>query len=149
MEILALSLNHRVTPLEVREAIVFHRDEGESFLKQIRDQGQVDEAMLISTCNRTELYAVYEFDGELDRRRVFIDLLGQTRDFAATEHPRNYEVVRNEEAVRHLFRVTAGLESQRLIATFSVCVISRREFALRSDAAIKGRGMIFPNTANS
>lgn len=115
MEILALSLNHRVTPLEVREAIVFNRQEGEAFLRRLQAELAVPEVMLLSTCNRTELYVLHR--GEPDSEgpeEAILACLVETRGFQIQEHPRNYEVARDEEAVRHLFRVVGGLESQIL-----------------------------------
>lgn len=114
MEILSVSLNHVVTPLEVRERVAFQQDDGEAFLRLIKERGRVDEALLVSTCNRTEIYAAYEFDAEIERGPLILDLLAETRDFEPTESPRNYAMARNEGAVRHLFRVASGLESQLL-----------------------------------
>ena len=112
MEILTVSFNHHVTPLELREAMVFDREGGEQFLGELKERAHLDEAMLISTCNRTEVYTVYELDESCERRRVIIDLLRDTHGFPVKESPRNYTAARNEEAVRHLFRVAGGLESQ-------------------------------------
>ena len=112
MEILTVSFNHHVTPLELREAMVFDREGGERFLSELKEHAQLGEAMLISTCNRTEVYTVYELDESCERRRVIIDLLRDTHGFPVKESPRNYTAARNEEAVRHLFRVAGGLESQ-------------------------------------
>ena len=64
MDILALSLNHRVTPLAVRESVAFNREEGVQFLRNLRQQEHISEAILLSTCNRTEIYVVHEPDPE-------------------------------------------------------------------------------------
>ena len=115
MQILALSLNHHVTPLEVRESIVFSAEEGREFLRKVQDQLSVGEAMLVSTCNRTEVYCVRPREREDDGLgEELLRLLQAERGFTPRERPRNYALARDEEAVRHLFRVAGGLESQLL-----------------------------------
>ncbi|MBI4584878.1 MAG: glutamyl-tRNA reductase [Planctomycetes bacterium] len=114
MEILSLSLNHRVTSLGVREAVVFTPEDGKHFLNQLRERVLASESLLISTCNRTEIYIVRAAGANPELGPPLLDLLKETRGFAATEHPRNYEITRDEEAVRHLFRVAGGLDSQIL-----------------------------------
>jgi len=47
VEIFVLSLNHRVTPLDVREAVVFGDDDGRRFLQEVKERGQIEEAMLV------------------------------------------------------------------------------------------------------
>ncbi|MEE8143761.1 MAG: glutamyl-tRNA reductase [Planctomycetota bacterium] len=114
VELFCLSLNHRVTPLAVREGVAFSRDAGVSFLKAVREHCQVTEAMLLSTCNRTELYSTLSVPKEVDHARRSLDLLRDLRGFQVVESPRNYLVTGNQNAVRHLFRVAGGMESQIL-----------------------------------
>jgi glutamyl-tRNA reductase len=94
--------------------VAFNQQEGESFLKRLSEEGPVEEALLVSTCNRTELYVVYEPDPKRPMDRFLIEKLRQFRNFEPSEKCRNFEVHRNEEAVKHLFRVAGGLDSQIL-----------------------------------
>ena len=114
MEIVGISLNHRVTPLSVREAIVFSQEDGEGFLVEVRNRVEAAEVMLLSTCNRTEVYTLHRLGPTAEPERAILELLRDARGFEAREQPRNYVVMRDEQAVRHLFRVAGGLESQIL-----------------------------------
>jgi glutamyl-tRNA reductase len=111
-EIFALSLNHRVTPLRTREQVAFNREDGERLLVALGETGKTTETLLISTCNRTEVYALAEPDTELEE--WLFGALKDYRGFLVVRSPRNFMVARGEGAVRHLFRVAGGLESQIL-----------------------------------
>jgi len=114
MEIFALGLNHRVTPLKVRETVAFNQAEGERFLVALKDRYGVKEALLVSTCNRTEIYVAHDTAPERPPEPMLLEILAEARGFRPDEKPRNYETYQNEEAVRHLFRVAGGLDSQIL-----------------------------------
>ena len=113
-ELLCISINHRTAPLDVREGLVFEGDEAVRFLRELHEQPGFEETALVSTCNRTEIYAVTTPDATGDRVPRLLQLLAKARPFVPCEHPANYRVARDEEAVRHLFRVTSGLDSQIL-----------------------------------
>ena len=52
----ALGLSYRNTPIEMREKVTFEQSEANHLLLQLKDMFAIEEALLISTCNRTELY---------------------------------------------------------------------------------------------
>lgn len=56
----SLGLNHRTAPVEIRERFNFSNDRVASILRRLRNYDNIPEAMLLSTCNRTELYMVIE-----------------------------------------------------------------------------------------
>ena len=115
LEILCISINHGTTPLEIRERIAFRDEEVQQFLSAVVESAQLTEVTLLSTCNRTEIFSVYEADKNgIDRASAKLDALAAARDFTPVHSPKNYQVVRNSDAVKHLFRVAAGLESQIL-----------------------------------
>lgn len=114
MEICALSLNHRVTPLAIRESVAFDEGQGTRFLAELKARPGLAGAFLLSTCNRTEVYALSESSPAEEIERALFEDLRRARAFEPSESPRNYEVFRQEEAVRHLFRVASGLDSQIL-----------------------------------
>ena len=58
MLIAVAGMNHRSAPIEVRERVAFSPCAGRDFVRRLKEAGVVSEAVLISTCNRTELYAV-------------------------------------------------------------------------------------------
>ena len=60
MQLTVLGLNHRTAPVEIRERFNFSNDRVASILRRLRNYDNIPEAMLLSTCNRTELYMVIE-----------------------------------------------------------------------------------------
>lgn len=101
-------MSHRSAPIEIREKVAFSPCAARSFLRRLKEDGAVAEAVLVSTCNRTELYAVVEDEGA--RGRLFDALAaekGVERDFLE-QH--SYWLA-DDEAVRHLYRVASSLDS--------------------------------------
>ncbi len=108
-ELLALGVSHKTAPVALRERVAFSEREGIEFLTQLRATAEVREAVVISTCNRTELYLVVG-----DPVRAESDVLGllaQRAGIRPTELAEAIYSPRNCDAARQLFRVTAGLES--------------------------------------
>ncbi len=113
MEIVLVGLNHRTAPVEVRERVSFSAEQSRKAAEELRERGILEEALVLSTCNRSEIYGVPpETSHECARglssflsefHSVRPDVLG-----VSLYHHYDYE------AVRHLFRVSAGLESMLL-----------------------------------
>lgn len=110
MSLLALGLNHQTAPLDLREKVAFAPDAMPEALSDLARQPGVNEALIISTCNRTELYVEIESGAEAVAQRWLFDhhQLNERRldEFLYT-HADN-------AAVRHLFRVATGLDSMVL-----------------------------------
>jgi glutamyl-tRNA reductase len=108
MSLVLVGLNHETAPLPVRERVAYSRDEAVSALQELKPL--VPQALLLSTCNRTELYALLADPADLPRvkeRLFFRKFQGNGSD--------NYLYERsNEDVVRHLFRVACGLDSMVL-----------------------------------
>jgi glutamyl-tRNA reductase len=101
-------MSHRSAPIEVRERVAFAPCAARSFLVRLKEDGLVAEAVLVSTCNRTELYAVIEDEGA--KARLFEALAaekGVERDFLEWH---SYWLT-DDDAVRHLYRVASSLDS--------------------------------------
>ena len=60
MQLVVLGLNHKTAPVEVRECFSFSEEQLRLALRRLRDQEIVEECVWLSTCNRTELYAIVE-----------------------------------------------------------------------------------------
>jgi len=101
-------MSHRSAPIEVREKVAFAPCAARSFLRRLKEEGSVAEAVLLSTCNRTELYAVIEDEGA--RGRLFEALAAEkgVGDYFLERH--SYWLT-DDEAVRHLYRVASSLDS--------------------------------------
>ncbi len=103
---LLAGLNHRNAPVELREQVAITAEELPRALQSLRADGRVAEAMILSTCNRVELMVAYQ--GEAPDLPGF--LIGRSGVDATALRAHMY-LHRNEEAVRHLFRVAASLDS--------------------------------------
>src|SRR5918993_1231560 len=101
-------MSHRSAPIEVRERVAFPPCAGRSFLRRLKEEGVVSEAVLLSTCNRTEVYAVVEDEGA---RSWVLDLLAEDRRVERTSLDQDTYWLTNAEDVRHLYRVASSLDS--------------------------------------
>lgn len=109
MSILVLGLNHRTGPLSVLERVALAPTEIPKAVHALVQLDNVREAVVLSTCNRTEIYAVTEkFHGAYADVRDFLCTLS---DLSADElHPHLYSQ-HDDAAVHHLFEVASGLDS--------------------------------------
>jgi len=104
-----IGLNHKTAPIAVRERIFTDCSEEKNLLSQLMMIAGVQEAMFISTCNRIEIVAC--IDGQPQTIRTLSDFLVKKSGFALEELENSLYVHRNENAVRHLFRVASSLDS--------------------------------------
>lgn len=104
-----LGVNHRTAPLEVRERFAHGAHEVPGALARVMAAGATG-GVLLSTCNRTEFYLVAEEERATD---VVWDLLGERLESGAAAREYGY-VERDRDAVRHLYRVSSGLDSMIL-----------------------------------
>ena len=113
MSIVVLGLNHKSAPLEIRERLAFDAQEVPTALEQLHAMDPQGEFVLLSTCNRVELY--YAGEQKAD------EIAGRLIEFHGRFHQIEPEVFQsalylheNEDAVRHLLLVSAGLDSMVL-----------------------------------
>lgn len=107
MTLLALGLNHRTAPVEIRERVAFAPEKVPQALQELTGSGPVREAVILSTCNRTEVYCGIEGAEQgpvLEWFRDFHRLSAQEVDPYLYTHP-------DSQAVRHILRVASGLDS--------------------------------------
>jgi glutamyl-tRNA reductase len=103
-----VGLSHRTAPIDVRERVALDDDAARALLKHLIDRGSISEAMVVSTCNRLELYFV-PGQGEAGTRAVD-DALEALR-FSRGDIGKVLYFHADIAAVRHLFRVAASLDS--------------------------------------
>jgi len=108
MRLFAFGINHHTAPLSVREQVVFHADRLTTALRELVDRRPVQEAAIISTCNRTEVYCSTE-----DPRGAVDWMAGYHRLKTQQLEPYVYQLPQ-EKAVKHAFRVASGLDSMVL-----------------------------------
>jgi glutamyl-tRNA reductase len=108
-ELLAIGVSYKTAPVEVRERLALPEARAASFIRDLRGAAGVQEVVSISTCNRTELYVVVGDPVEAEGR--VLSMLSSQAGIRPTELAPSIYAHRNCEAARHLYRVTAGLES--------------------------------------
>src|SRR5436853_1825255 len=107
MSLYALGLNHQTAPLAVRERVVFHVERLREALGELK-RGLAREAAILSTCNRTELYVAG------DEPAAAAQWLERYHRFDPEDLSPYLYTLPREQAVRHVFRVAAGLDSMVL-----------------------------------
>ena len=107
MKLFALGLNHWSSPLEMRESIAFTRDELPPALRSL--SATLDDVVIVSTCNRTEIYSTGQDGGMI--REALTGYLAQRLPQGRDDLSRSLYFYAQEDAVRHLFRVASGLDS--------------------------------------
>lgn len=109
MSIVAIGCNHRSTPLSVLERMTVAADDLPKALSDLGSAQNLSEVVVLSTCNRVEIYAYAErFHGGYQDIREFI---GRHAGLAPEDIADHLYALHDAEAVRHLFSVTAGLDS--------------------------------------
>ena len=107
-----LGLNHKSAPIEVRERFVFCEEDIKRFVSLLQDKGVLG-AIILSTCNRTEIYFEVEDNQPASNLDIFEEYLTSYRKTDINVGKYFYRM-RNEEVARHLFRVVSGLDSMVL-----------------------------------
>jgi glutamyl-tRNA reductase len=122
MQLLAVGINHTTAPVSLREKVAFPADQlghavaaARAWFGQTDASGSADETAILSTCNRTELYAASHLQNGVDAA------IDATAHFLAHHHKIPYAELRpylytlpQDSAVRHAFRVASGLDSMVL-----------------------------------
>jgi glutamyl-tRNA reductase len=109
MPLQILGLNHNTAPVEIREQLVFSGDDIARALGSLTKLEGVDEAVLLSTCNRTEFYVITDDDG----RDRLSNWLHDDRALEAS-FAESLFTLDDDAAIRHIFRVACGLDSMIL-----------------------------------
>ncbi|MDO6386289.1 MULTISPECIES: glutamyl-tRNA reductase [Uliginosibacterium] len=108
MPLFALGLNHHTAPVAIRERVAFPPESLIEALQGLLAEGVAQEAALLSTCNRTELYC------STDNPEAAADWLARRRDVALRDIAPFLYTLPEQEAVQHVFRVASGLDSMVL-----------------------------------
>ncbi len=105
-------LSHHTAPIEVREQLALESDKVREILADLAGTGVLAEAMILATCNRVEVYGLAEVPG--DARRAVFNRLGGHRGFGPEAIEPMLYTKTEDEAVLHVFRVAASLDSMIL-----------------------------------
>ncbi len=112
MDIIILGINHKTAPVEIREKLAFTAKQLEEAFIYLKSDLNLRECVILSTCNRTEFYAV---TSEASKgREAVLSMINELKGIAPGELENCLFFYNCREAVAHLFAVTAGLDSMIL-----------------------------------
>jgi glutamyl-tRNA reductase len=111
MKLLMVGCSHHTAPVEVRERLAFSRDQAVDALSRFRSRYPETEAVLLSTCNRVELYFASEVAEACPTHHDAVAFLAECRGLAPTQIFNELFEHTGEDFVRHLFMVAASLDS--------------------------------------
>lgn len=107
MPLLTTGISHHTAPLVIREKVAIARVDNADRVKELCALGDIEEAVIVSTCNRTEIYSI----GSNHSRKRVRQWLQDTGNLTAAEIDEHCYSHEREQSARHLFRVAGGLES--------------------------------------
>lgn len=110
MKLAVLGINHKTAPVEVREKFSFGGRRIAEVNHLLKETAALSENLILSTCNRVEIYAVTKND-DLDCVSRIKDFLGKYRKINISDFKNRFYFHQNEKVVEHLFRVASGLDS--------------------------------------
>lgn len=138
MHILKVGFNYKTAPVEIREKLTFSEESLEKAMVELKNRKSILENVIISTCNRTEIYAVVD---QLHTGRYYIKaFLADWFGIDQNEFSSYIEITENDEAMEHLFRVTTGLDSMVLGETQ---ILGQVRDAFLTSQQMKTTGTIF------
>lgn len=133
--LLALGINHNTAPVDIRERVAFAPGNIAAALKSMCDALAIEEAAILSTCNRTELYTW----GQV----VVADVLQWLGDFhqlpKASLEPYHY-ALNDGDAIEHMMRVAAGLDSL-VLGEPQILGQMKSSYSDATEAGVVGRGL--------
>ncbi|MBN3562590.1 glutamyl-tRNA reductase [Aliamphritea spongicola] len=107
MALLALGINHKTASVAVREKVAFAPEQMADALSQACQVAKLREAVILSTCNRTELYCSTQLEGT----RALLEWLGDYHQLDADELQQASYAHWDQDAAQHMMRVASGLDS--------------------------------------
>ncbi|OUL59545.1 glutamyl-tRNA reductase [Pseudoalteromonas ulvae] len=107
MTIVALGINHKTAPVELREKVAFSTEQLSVAQQQLQQANLVLESVIVSTCNRTEIYCSLEGSDT----QTLLEWLAQFHHLDAVELAKHTYCYRDDDAINHLMRVACGLDS--------------------------------------
>jgi glutamyl-tRNA reductase len=107
MPLFTIGISHHTTPIEIREKVAIARSEYSDRVSELCALSGVEEVVVLSTCNRTEIYCLSTDAG----KQGLVDWVHRVNDIPAGELDRHFYHHEGEDAARHLVRVASGLDS--------------------------------------
>ena len=132
-EFKVLSISYKTSPLELREGIALNEEECKSLLLKIKDVFDVSEAVVLSTCNRTEIYYL----SDIDLSNGLTKLLAAEKGVSSQELLKHVLCFESLKALSYVFEVASGLHSQ-VIGDFQIPNQIKNAYQWSADIAMAG-----------
>lgn len=110
-QIVSIGTSHHVSPVEFRERLAFTEEQLTEALELLRESNQIQEAVIVSTCNRVEVYAVASSMRAADAAKMLVDFLSRFHQLSVDVVKKWTYLHHNLETIQHLFRVAGSLDS--------------------------------------
>ncbi len=113
MSIITLGLNHKTAPVSIRERLAFSPQSLAKAVKSLSALGNIKEAAILSTCNRTELYCATDNNDALNQQAIeqIIEWLSQFHGLQRSEFNAHLYTHQHVDSIRHALQVACGLDS--------------------------------------
>lgn len=129
----AIGISYHNAPLKVREEVTLNEKESAEFLLKLRDTLDLQEVLIVSTCNRTEIY--YSSNKELGTK--IISLLSVQKSMKSEVLDSYFKKYTTKEAINHLFEVSLGMDSQ-VLGDIQISNQIKRAYQLSADNEMAG-----------
>ncbi|EPA00548.1 Glutamyl-tRNA reductase [Indibacter alkaliphilus LW1] len=131
----AISLSHKSAPVQIREVISLDEGSIHALLVKLKDFFSLTDTLILSTCNRTEVY----YSHELDLSTEIIKLIGLEKGLDnVVDYLEYFKILNNDkQAIDHLFRVSMGLEAQ-VVGDMQISNQVKRAYQLSADLDLAG-----------
>jgi glutamyl-tRNA reductase len=131
----SLSISHKNAPVKIREIISLDEQETHSILLKLKDIFSLTDVLILSTCNRTEVYYSHEFD----LSEAIVKIIGLEKGLPEIINHFEYFKVFNidRHAITHLFRVSMGLEAQ-VVGDIQISNQVKRAYQTSADLNMAG-----------
>ncbi|MFT6287767.1 MAG: glutamyl-tRNA reductase [Alcanivorax sp.] len=146
MNLLALGINHNSAAIEVRERVAFAPDQVNEALIDALRSAQLEEAVILSTCNRTEIYAITSSDVPLaDKALEVVDWMANYHHLSADDLRLSAYHFEGHEAIQHIIQVASGLDSM-ILGEPQILGQMKSAYAVAAESAAVGSqlGRLFP-----
>lgn len=114
MPFIVVGINHRTAPVELREKVVFAEPDMSAALNELKQLPQVRESLIVSTCNRTELYCHIDSDEPAVTGSAIARWLAHWHELNASDIHECVYQHQDSTAIRHAFAVASGMDSMML-----------------------------------
>lgn len=131
----AMSISYKQAPVAVREHVALEEQGCRSLLRKLKEITGINEALVLSTCNRMEVY----YCANQDLNQTIMSLIYFIKNLHDPPRLTSYFTVyeRHEEAIKHLFRVSIGLEAQ-VVGDIQVYNQVKKAYQLSSEERLAG-----------